>query len=87
MQTFRRTEGEGRVFGLINLGICIFAAYRLHGTYLFIPSIINAIANFWGLGILHNYRDDPETPRIPGCIHILTSVGGLVLLIISFFLH
>ncbi len=73
--------------GIIVLAVCVFAAVRLYGTYLFVPSIINAIANLWGLGILHNFRDDPETPRIPGGIHILTTIIGIIFLIISFTLH
>jgi hypothetical protein len=37
--------------------VCPLAAFLLYknGSKLFVPSLINAIVDFWSLGIMHNY--------------------------------
>lgn len=70
------------------IGISVLAAYLLRSTWLFVPAIINAIANFWSLGILWNYRGEPISgnyERVVGGIAELTSLAGVILLIASFF--
>ena len=72
------------MLGLLLIGASIWAAFRLAGTGLFAIAVINAIANVWGIGIMHNYKHDPFTPRIPALIAMLSSVGGILLLLASF---
>lgn len=69
------------------VGIFVFAAYLLRSTWLFVPAVINAIANFWSLGILWNYRGAPVSgnyERVVGGVSMLTSLIGIVVLITSF---
>lgn len=75
--------------GLISLAICVAAAWRLYGHgALFVVASIVAVANFWSLGIVHNYKHDsihqaPEQrPAI--AVNMLTTLAGLILLVISF---
>jgi len=70
--------------GLILIGICVWAAIRLHDTPLFAIALVNAIANLWGIGVMFNYKNEPYTPLIPAIVGMISSVAGVVLLIISF---
>jgi hypothetical protein len=77
------------MLGLICIGISGFAAYRLHQTALFVPAIINAVACLWSMGVMSNFKDDPTWPhnnwdRFVGGVSMLTSLGGIGLLIASF---
>jgi hypothetical protein len=72
------------------IGISVLAAYLLRSTWLFIPAVINAIANFWSLGVLWNYRGAPVSgnyERVVGGVSMLTSLVGVILLITSFFVR
>ena len=72
------------------VGISVLAAYLLRSTWLFVPAHINAIANFWSLGVLWNYRGAPVSgnyERVVGGVSMLTSLVGIVLLITSFFVR
>ena len=72
------------------IGISALAAYLLRSTWLFVPAVINAIANFWSLGVLWNYRGAPVSgnyERVVGGVSILTSLVGITLLISSFFVR
>lgn len=75
---------------LILIIISVVAAYQLRGSDVFVISIINAIFNFWSLGVISNFKDDAKWPannydRVVGGVAILTTLGGIVLLIYSFF--
>jgi hypothetical protein len=72
------------------IGISAIAAYLLRHTWLFIPALINAITNFWSLGILWNYRGAQVSGNyetIVATVSILTSAVGIILLFVSFFVH
>jgi len=72
------------------IGVSVIAAYLLRDTWLFIPAVTNAIANGWSLGILWNYRGAPVSgnyQRIVGAISMATSALGIILLVVSFFMH
>ena len=72
------------------IGVSAIAAYLLRHTWLFVPALINVVANFWSLGILWNYRGAPVSgnyERIVGAISMLTSAVGIILLVVSFFVH
>jgi hypothetical protein len=69
------------------IGISVLAAYLLRSTGLFVPAIVNAIANFWSLGVLWNYRGKPVSgnyERVVGGVAMLTSVLAVVFLITYF---
>lgn len=77
------------MLGLIFIGISGFAAFRLHETALFVPSIINALACLWSTGVMFNFKKDPTWPhnnwdRFVGGVAMLSSIGGIGLLIASF---
>jgi len=68
--------------------ISVLAAYLRRSTWLFIPALANAIANFWGLGVLWNLRGAPVSgnyERVVSSVSMLTSLVGVILLILSFF--
>ena len=70
--------------------ISVLATYLLRSTWLFVPAVINAIANFWSLGVLWNYRGAPVSgnyERVVGGVSMLTSLIGIVLLITWFFVR
>lgn len=73
---------------MILIVISAFAAYRLYGSGLFIVALINALANFWSLGVMVNFRGEawPQNnyDRFVGAVAILTTIAGIVLLIMSF---
>jgi len=72
------------------VGICIYAAFLLLNTWLFLPAFINALLNFWTLGILWNRRNEPPPGRIGSIVSagtMLTSAAGLILLGAAFFVH
>ena len=71
------------------IAICVIATYFLRTTWLFVPALINALANLWSLGVLWNFRGQPVSgnyERVVGAISMLTSLIGVVLLISSFFI-
>ena len=72
------------------IGISVLAAYLLRSTWLFAPAVINAVANFWSLGVLWNSRGAPVSgnyERVVSGVSMLTSLVAIVLLIPSFFVR
>jgi hypothetical protein len=72
------------------IGVSMLAAFLLRHTWLFVPGLLNAIANFWTLGILWSYRDFPVSGNYElmlSAISMLTSALGIVLLVVSFFVN
>lgn len=72
------------------VGICIYAAFLLLNTWLFLPAFINALLNFWTLGILWNRRNEPPPGLIGNIVSagaMLTSAAGLILLGAAFLVH
>jgi hypothetical protein len=72
------------------IGVSMLAAFLLRHTSLFVPGLLNAIANFWTLGILWSYRDflvSGNYELVLSAISMLTSALGIVLLVVSFFVN
>lgn len=73
--------------GFLMIIICAIAAYRLYGHSLFIIALIITILDFWSYGIMHNYRRNPDMiPNFWVSINMISSIGGIGLLIFSFFI-
>ena len=73
------------ILGLIASGIAAWFFYS-EGHFMAVPAIINAIANLWSLGILKNFKEDPQNaPDGWTLINMATSVLGIILLIWSIF--
>jgi intracellular septation protein A len=77
--------------GLILVAICFFAAYRLYhihpGSILSIIATIITILNFWAWGVMMNYKQDPHNvPEGWVTVSSITTIIGLILLIVSFFI-
>ncbi len=67
------------VFPLI--GLAIAAAVVSRETGLFGPAVANAIASFWGNGVMYNFAHDPQTaPNWAAGVSMLTTVVSLMLL-------
>lgn len=76
--------------GCVLVLLCGAAAYLLYRAgaeeIVFYIAVINAGANLWSYGILHNYRDDPVlAPNSWTAVNMVTAFIGLGLLIYSFF--
>lgn len=75
--------------GWIQLILCGTAAYLLYqagAQIVFYIAAINAGANLWSFGVMHNYRDDPlSAPNFWTTVNMVTTFAGLGLLIYSFF--
>lgn len=72
------------------IGMSVLAAYLLRGTWLFIPALINAVLNFWSLGIQWNYGSEPPpgvVGNIASAVSMLTSAAGLILLVVAWFVR
>ena len=70
------------------IGISALAAYLLRGTWLFVPALVNAIANLWSLGSIWKTGGAPNAnnyDRVVSLVSILSSVAGMTMLIASFF--
>ena len=70
------------MLGWIFFGASVIAASTLGNGF----AIGNAVLNFWSLGIMHNYKNEPyvhphERPWV--MVNMITSVIGLVLFAIS----
>ncbi len=77
----------GCIMGLI----CAFAAYRLQGTGMFWVAVVAAVAQFWVYGVLSNFAHGSpggvdDAPDWTGCVSMLATGTGLVLLGVSFLL-
>lgn len=70
--------------------ICGAAAYLLYQSgaqIIFYIAAVNAGANLWSYGIMHNFQDDPTSaPNSWTIINMVTTFIGLGLLIFSFFI-
>lgn len=63
--------------------------WRADAAAAFWVAVIVASCNFWSLGILHNFKDDPYMPpaaQIAGVVNILTSIAAIGMLIYALFL-
>jgi hypothetical protein len=71
---------------LIVVGLAVLAAaLNWDETGLRVFAIINAIAAFWTVGIVANFRDDPyAAPPIAGMINLTTVLISLVLLVVGY---
>jgi len=70
--------------GIIWIVICVAAVLLSRGKSIFAFAVINAIANIWSFGIMHNYRYDPQNiPDFWTTINMITTVIGVILLIIA----
>lgn len=75
--------------GKVHLIICILSTVILYeeSRVLFILSLINSIFNFWSFGIMHNFKSYPlNAPNSWTVINFITSVAGIIFLIISIIL-
>lgn len=50
--------------GIVTLVLCGIAVLLTMDTGAIVPAIINLVVSFWTLGVMHNFKDDPES--IPG---------------------
>jgi len=68
--------------------VCVIAIGKLEGTghsSLAIFAVINAAANFWSLGVLRNFRRNPEmAPAFFVDMNWISAVIGIILLIYAF---
>lgn len=75
--------------GWVQVMLCGTAAYFLYqagSQIVFYIAAINAGANVWSFGIMHNFRDDPlSAPNSWTTVNMVTTLIGLGLLIYSFF--
>ena len=75
--------------GWIWILCCVVGTWRLAGQgTLFVVSLVNAIACFWSLGIMHNYADQPQAQspyeHLVIFVNMVTALAGIGLLIYSF---
>lgn len=64
---------------------CGAAAWLLKGTGLFPFAVINAIANFWSFGVMHNFTYNPQSaPNSWAVVNMLSTLIGIILLIYAF---
>ncbi len=75
--------------GWVQVILCLIAAYLLYqagAQIVFYIAAINAGANLWSFGIMHNYRDDPTSaPNSWTTVNMVTTFIGVGLLIYAFF--
>ncbi len=77
--------------GWLTFAACAYAAVRLlggHSALGWVAAIV-AVLNLWSFGVMANYRN--ERPSVDSAIqrtwitvNLLTSIAGVVLLIVSF---
>jgi hypothetical protein len=72
------------IVGLI--GLAVAAAWVNWETGLQAIAVVNAVAAFWGNGILANFRGEhPDSvPNLPALVSIVTAFASVVLLVIGF---
>jgi hypothetical protein len=69
--------------------VCIAATVALYrvSSALGTLALIVTLVNFWSLGVMHNYRNEPGVSggyeRFVISVNMITSVTGLVLLILG----
>lgn len=64
--------------GIVTLVVCGIAVFLTIGTGAIVPAIINMVVSFWTLGVMHNFKDDPDS--IPGYavgLNFLSLVVGI----------
>jgi hypothetical protein len=68
--------------------VCVVAIGKLQGAghpSLAIFAVINAVANFWSLGVLRNFRGNPEmAPDFFTTMNWISALIGIILLIYAF---
>ena len=77
------------MLGLVWVVVCAAAAYRLHGSDLFVPALIVAILNFSSWAVLMEFREryfPPVITRFWSPMNFLTTVIGVILLIAQLWL-
>ena len=71
--------------GMIFIGVAALAAYIYHDTWVFIPALINAIASFWGNGVLLNYPPPGQlAPDWAAAMSMFSTFIAVTLIVASF---
>jgi len=70
--------------GIIWFVVCVAAVLLSMGKSIYTFALINAIANIWSFGVMHNYSHDPQNiPDFWTIVNMITTVIGVLLLIIA----
>lgn len=70
-------------FILVIIWVIATIIFYLKDSSLFFISLILSILHFWSLGILYNFKDVFYTPSIWAIINFITTIAGIIFLIIS----